>query len=373
MKKGLLALILCLTLTLSLTGTVWAAGGDQADPVVSLSYLENIWRYEILKEVSALMEEPLRAARSAALKQLGEDVGAARMQAEQYHTGVRQHLGKLFLKQGDILNLQAGAKIIVLSGTLSTSASLANVTLGEAVDPAVTPVLSLNQTYMEKQNFAQGLTVSSVTAELWIDGSFDVTCSGAVDYGSLAMALNEMGLFRGMTGGFMLDGTTTRAQGLVMFLRLMGLEDEALRCTDKIPFKDISGDHWARPYIAYAYKLGLTTGTSQTAFSPNAPVTAQHYLTFLMRALEYKEGSQFSYNTVLKDAQTQGLFSQTEISLLSQDSLHRYKMVYLSYYALFCDHQTRGGLLLEMLLEDGTVTEDTMIRGLAQVKSPRLP
>ena len=140
-----------------------------------------------------------------------------------------------------------------------------------------------------------------------------------------------------------------------MFLRLMGLEDEALACSAELPFTDIPADHWARGYVAFAYTQGLTNGTSATTFSPNAKVTAQHYLTFLMRALRYTEGAQFAYETVLQDAVSMGLFNRAELAVMSEGELQRYKMVYLSYYALYCMDQADQVLLMDKLVADGTM------------------
>lgn len=372
MKKRFLALLLSAVLCLSLGAPALAAGGGEQDPVVSQSYLEQVWKQEILKEVSKILGQSMQHSRSAALAQLADSVGAARLQHEQSYLGIRYHLGRLMLKQGDIFTPGLGAKFTIYSGSLTSGAGLVNVSEGKEVDPSASATLRHNQLYMQKDMVSQELMVTSPTLEIWIDGSYELQLSGALDYGSLAMALNKMGLFKGMTSGFSLETTTTRAQGLVMFLRLMGLEDEALATTAKSPFKDVGADHWAHQYVAYAYKEGFTAGTSATAFSPNAPVTAQHYLTFLMRALKYAENREFSYNTVLTDAVEHELFTTREVALLSQDALTRYKMVYLSYYGLFCFEQEQEILLLEMLMANGSITQEQAMEGIAQVKCPRL-
>ncbi len=43
-----------------------------------------------------------------------------------------------------------------------------------------------------------------------------------------AMLLKEIGVFKGSEAGFELERAPTRLEGLIMLLRLMGLEDEAL-------------------------------------------------------------------------------------------------------------------------------------------------
>lgn len=44
-----------------------------------------------------------------------------------------------------------------------------------------------------------------------------------------AYALNELGLFQGMDSGFELDKRPTRLEGMTMFVRLLGGEEEALQ------------------------------------------------------------------------------------------------------------------------------------------------
>ena len=367
MKKRIFALLLCISSLCSLT--VFADPGDEVDPVVSQSYLEQVWKTQILSEAEELIAQTAAAEKTSVFLRLVDAIGTARQKQEQAFTGARQHLGRLLLKQGDVFVPKAGAKFTVLSGTVQAAGSLADITGGVAVTGQT---LTPGHSYMQKNNRSPGLTVQSATAELWVDAVYVLSCADGPDYGSLAEALSAMGLFRGMGNGFALEESTTRAQGLVMFLRLLGLEEKALACTADIPFEDVPKDHWAYGYVAYAYENGLTAGTSKTAFSPNAPVTAQHYVTFLFRALGYEENTDFSYDTALKNAQDLGLFREAEMAALAEGSLTRYKMVYLSYYALFCTDQESGTLLLELLTKNGVMSENAAFSAMAKVKSPRI-
>ena len=70
-----------------------------------------------------------------------------------------------------------------------------------------------------------------------------------------AEALYELGLFKGTgtnpdgTPIFDLDKTPTRNQAIIMLVRLLGKEEEALAGTWEIPFTDVSDA--MRPYIGY--------------------------------------------------------------------------------------------------------------------------
>lgn len=367
MKKIYLA-ALFLVLFVSAALLAYGAGGDQTDPVVSQSYLEQIWKDQLITPFVDETKANLPNTYNNALRRACQTAAEANRAADKNNTALRRSFGQLVLKQGDVLRPDLGCKLTLLSGAVTADSALVNVTLGKPADAVLTP----NNLYMQTDAASTGLTVQSAAAELRVDGAYRLAPADGIDYGSLADALKEMGLFRGTATGYDLMGNTTRAQGLVMFLRLMGKEDEALKSTAAVPFTDFSANHWAHPYVAYAYENGLTNGVSATSFQPDAPVTAQHYLTFLMRALQYAEGTQFSYNTVLTDAAENGLFTAEEISAMSGGTFLRHKMVYLSFYALLAENAQSGELLLETLIADGTVPDAAAHKGLAAVNGWRL-
>lgn len=74
-----------------------------------------------------------------------------------------------------------------------------------------------------------------------------------------AQALYEMGLMKGTginsdeTPDFALAKSATRAEGVVMLVRLLGKENEALSGNYSHPFVDVPA--WADPYIAYTTTL----------------------------------------------------------------------------------------------------------------------
>ena len=169
--------------------------------------------------------------------------------------------------------------------------------------------------------------------------------------------LVSLHLFRGMPGGYALDDAPTRIQGLIMLIRLLGVEDTALACTDPNPFTDTTG--YADRYAAYAYASGLTRGTSSTAFSPNTALNAGDYVTFLLRALGYsdKEGD-FAYRQSLAFAVAAGLLSADAGTKLAAISMNRGDMVDLSYAALTCKMKGGTQTLAEKLRNDGVFSED---------------
>ena len=116
-----------------------------------------------------------------------------------------------------------------------------------------------------------------------------------------ADTLYALGLFKG-TGTdadgkpvFDLDRAPTRAEAVTMLVRLLGKESEAKSGSWTTPFTDVAD--WAKPYVGYAYANGLTTGVGKGLFGGGRPVTAAQYLTFVLRALGYESGTDFSWDT----------------------------------------------------------------------------
>ena len=61
-----------------------------------------------------------------------------------------------------------------------------------------------------------------------------------------ADALAALGLFRGTENGYELDRAPTRAEALVMLIRLLGREEEALAYDGDCPLADVAG-RWMAP------------------------------------------------------------------------------------------------------------------------------
>ena len=76
------------------------------------------------------------------------------------------------------------------------------------------------------------------------------------------------------------DAACTREQVVTFLWRALGKPEPAGKST---PFADVR-DNYALAAICWATEQGVTTGTSKTAFSPDHPCTRAHVVTFLYRA-----------------------------------------------------------------------------------------
>lgn len=126
------------------------------------------------------------------------------------------------------------------------------------------------------------------------------TPSAAAQSPNYAEGLNRLGLFSGTGNGYELLRVPTRAESLVMMLRLWGKEDEVLKSTYKNPFKDTG---WESRYVSYAYSKGVVNGINEYSFGGNWPTTLNQYCSMVLRVLGYSETKgDFTYETAVSFA-----------------------------------------------------------------------
>ena len=166
--------------------------------------------------------------------------------------------------------------------------------------------------------------------------------------------LADLGLFRGTEQGYELDSVPSRIQGLVMLIRLLGLEEDALAYDEDTPFTDLG---WGKSYVAYGYDNGLTQGTSATTFEPEEELDAKSYVTLLLRSLGYDDtAGDFTWRDALPFAAQIGMMTEEAAASLAAVTINRGDMVDLSYAALTCQVKDGSQTLAERLEENGVFT-----------------
>ncbi len=171
-----------------------------------------------------------------------------------------------------------------------------------------------------------------------------------------ASSLYALGLFKGVgqnsdgSPAFELDRAPTRAEAVVMLVRLLGKEREALNNTWAQPFGDVQD--WAAPYIGYAYSAGLTRGVGDRVFGSGTPVTASQYITFVLRALGYSSDKDFKWDSAYTLSDSLG-FTSGEYG--ASASFSRGDAAIVSYNAL-SQKIKNGTNLLSSLYASGAVS-----------------
>lgn len=174
-----------------------------------------------------------------------------------------------------------------------------------------------------------------------------------------ANELKALGMFQGTDKGFELGRSASRIEGLVMLIRMLGKEEEALASTKSHPFTDVP--QWASSYVSFAYGEGLTKGVSETLFGTSQTVTASQYFTFVLRAL--------GYNDQMGDfAWDQSADKALEIGLIGNEDQQRYESdtspflrddcVGISYDAMQINRKGEEISLLESLIEVGAIERE---------------
>ena len=171
-----------------------------------------------------------------------------------------------------------------------------------------------------------------------------------------AQMLRHLGLFRGSEKGFELDRTMRRDEAAAMLVRFLGEEKAALAGTFETPFTDVP--EWARPYVGWLYKSGLTNGVSHDSFGADETVTYDQYCVLLSRAAGYGGTYEIAQEILPEDV---NLEEKLGAPLL------RGEAVDLSVRALSAHHQASWETLAQILLRKGAVSEQALITYAAPV------
>lgn len=169
-----------------------------------------------------------------------------------------------------------------------------------------------------------------------------------------AEQLKALGLFKGVSDtDFDLERAPSRIEALVMLIRILGKESEALAGSNDHPFTDVP--EWAAPYVSFAYSNGLTNGVSANEFG-TADASAATYLTFVLRALGYSDtnGTDFTWDNPFDLAKKVGILTDN----VDTDRFLRADVAIVSQNALFAKIKNTETNLAERLIADGVFTKE---------------
>lgn len=139
----------------TIAGVALAAGtqGSQSDPLVTLSYLNEVALPDLLKQV----DEKLDARESELAQKLQSAAG-----------GDQAAFAALELAAGKTVTLSAGAQLLFRSGASASTAALADTTAGTTLSG--TGALTINHLYLATGD-GQSVT-ASVASTVLIQGSY---------------------------------------------------------------------------------------------------------------------------------------------------------------------------------------------------------
>jgi S-layer homology domain. len=113
--------------------------------------------------------------------------------------------------------------------------------------------------------------------------TFDDIKPGEYYYDAVIWAVNHNPqITNGMSATkFSPDTTCTRGQVVTFLWRAKGCPEPKISIN---PFTDVKADAYYYKAVLWAIEEGITNGTSKTTFSPDAPCTRAHVVTFLWRS-----------------------------------------------------------------------------------------
>lgn len=355
--KELAALLVVGVLLSGIVSAVATEAGSSSDPLIVLSWLKEKFIPNMVGTSGDHVNDRLEQLEGLLLNAGAEGT-------------------ELRVKRGDVLWLESGAGLTPLAGTLSFAASGAviDVTTGEAM-PSSSEILSVDHRYLAAEKSQAAFSVTSDTAVIRLTGLYQINLSQETDYNALADALHTMGLFAGSTtpygSGYNLENPPSRIEGLIMFLRLLG-EEQAAQDYSGSDVTLLDVPKWAYSYVSYAYSKGYTKGLKVTdegvTFGTTDTMAPRDYVTFLLRALGYAEGSEFTWKHAINDGVDLGLLTEGERTLLTEQPFLRAQVVYLSYISLSAKMAGGETTLLDRLVSVGAMDAsiaDTTMSGLS--------
>lgn len=175
----------------------------------------------------------------------------------------------------------------------------------------------------------------------------------------VAKGLFAMGLFKGYdeTGSnFGLNDRVSREQALVILIRMLGQEKDALNWKGGQPYTDVPDGNWAKSYIGYAKDKGLTVGIGNNQFGMGRYANMQEMTIFALRGLGYSDASDvkdFNWNTCLTFAKSKGILSSDQ----AVSPFTRGEAVDIILGSLAANIKGQDYDLLSKLMNQGVVTQ----------------
>lgn len=357
---------------LALSGVALAGGEDF---LVTLSWLkENLTEKvaEELEDGAAQLEEEVLASIGSNKTNKNQNTtltaaeidGLVSKVAAQLQPSGGSSTSQLTLARGAQVTGPLGGGMILESGSATVSSftgnDLIDVTAGAAAAPGSTA--KVGSYYLIGTDNGCGLTITSDTAVVRVmDGAYGKGGYSA-KYEEDAELLSELGIFRGSNLGFELERVPTRQEALIMLIRLLGEEEEALAYTGKSPFTDLTGWLEGRNYIHYGSAMGYTNGIDAVTFNQYGAASRHVYLTYVLRALGYDDkAGDFVWNTTSDDLAVEiGLLTSRQLTAMKESGFYRDHVVLISKNALTAELKDGSMTLGEQLAMNGVFSWDDL-------------
>jgi len=194
------------------------------------------------------------------------------------------------------------------------------------------------------------------------------------DASDAADKLYTLGLLNGVgtnTDGspdFALDRPVTRAEAIVIVVKLIGKETEALECTTAAPYVGVPG--WAAPYVGFAYCNDLLKSVCNTFYGAGNYLSAGELARMLHQAVRYVTEIDLSpddTSVLASGAESAGKGGNT-----GAPAFLRGDMTLTALNALSTSHSDSDKTLCSWLIDAGVISRSAAINtGLIAGTAPR--
>ena len=289
--KKIIAAVIAAALLAGLGVCALAAGGAD-DPLISLSWLNEVILPDIMRQADEAYAETLGRLHSDVL---------ARLDALKIPDRSEYDYAPMFtpleLWDGGTVDLDSFGCFVLLDGTARLG-----VLSGEVIDLSEARVcgdgelLTAGKKYFAAEDSGALIRIYSEYAEGMVDGYYKASPAGGIPAEEAFLDVAEdhwaagyiaelasRGVVNG-TGGHMFEpeGQVTRAEFVTMLGRLYALEDakEYLQTG----FDDTDIDAWYGPYVAWAADNGIVNGYDDGSFRPSEKINREQMALIMYRA-----------------------------------------------------------------------------------------
>ena len=165
-----------------------------------------------------------------------------------------------------------------------------------------------------------------------------------------ADTLATLNLVNGTGTDYALESPVTRAQAAVLLVRLAGAETAAAKDSWISGFRDVPA--WAHSEITYAAHQGWVTGVTVIDFKPNSTLTANAWLTMLLRMLGYSDkAGDFTVHDAPAFAQRIGLVTRSFTGTMTRGDVFETMVSALTFSC-----KDGSATVIDRLISSGTCT-----------------
>ena len=171
--------------------------------------------------------------------------------------------------------------------------------------------------------------------------------------------LNTLKIISGSNGNYYLNNQLTRSEALAFIIRLIGKGDYVLANKTQYSttvYTDVPAAQWYAPYVGYGYINGFTS-RSTTQYKPLEIINEKEFLKLVLIAMDYREGTDFTDDTIYTTARDLGLISLADyISHYSSNFIPTRTNAVNILYAAITSNSRTGDIMVQKLIEGEVVT-----------------